>query len=85
MGNNGRRGVDTLAAVRAMEAAGVERGQAKAIAATVRDAVMHEMATKTDIGDVRVAIASMETRLLKVIFTVAVVQTAVIVTLVRLL
>ena len=54
-----------------------DNGQTAVIAATVRDAVTHGMATKADIGDVRVAIASLEARLLKVIFAVAVVRTAV--------
>ena len=54
MANNGQTaGVfDTLAAARAMEAAGVERRQAESIAMTMRDAVTFEAATKADIGDV---------------------------------
>ena len=55
MGNNGQAGggFDTLAAARAMEAAGVERRQAEGIAMTMRDAVTLGAATKADIGDVR--------------------------------
>ena len=46
-------GFDTLAAARAMEAAGVERRQAEGIAMTMRDAVTLGAATKADIGDIR--------------------------------
>ena len=55
MGNNGQAGggFDTLAAARAMEAAGVERRQAEGIAMTMRDAVTFGAATKADIGDVK--------------------------------
>ena len=55
MGNNGQAGggFDTLAAARAMEAAGVERRQAEGIAMTMRDAVTFGAATKADIGDIR--------------------------------
>ena len=55
MANNGQAagGFDTLAAARAMEAAGVERRQAESIAMTMRDAVTFGAATKADIGDVR--------------------------------
>ena len=55
MGNNGQAGggFDTLAAARAMEAAGVERRQAEGIAMTMRDAVTLGAATKADIGDVK--------------------------------
>ena len=55
MGNNGQAGggFDTLAAARAMEAAGVERRQAEGIAMTMRDAVTFGAATKADVGDVK--------------------------------
>ena len=55
MGNNGQAGggFDTLAAARAMEAAGVERRQAEGIAMTMRDAVTLGAATKADVGDVK--------------------------------
>ena len=47
---------DTLAAVRDLEAAGVERAQAEAIAGAVRKAAgagREELATKTDIANLR--------------------------------
>ena len=114
-------GFDTLAAARAMEAAGVERRQAEGIAMTMRDAVTLGAATKADIGDIRrenagakaelkedisdvrreiaavktelkadIAnldnrMSNLETRLVKIIFAVAGGQTALIVTLLKLL
>lgn len=41
---------DTLKAVEALEEAGVEKGQAKATVAMVRNAVTEGVATKTDIA-----------------------------------
>ena len=65
MANNGRTagGFDTLAAARAMEAAGVERRQAESIAMTMRDAVTFGAATKADITDVRREIADVKAEL----------------------
>ena len=43
---------DTLTAARALEAAGIERRQAKAIACTIRSAAAREtLATKADLAD----------------------------------
>ena len=65
MANNGQTagGFDTLAAARAMEAAGVERRQAESIAMTMRDAVTFGAATKADIGDVRREVAGAKAEL----------------------
>ena len=59
---------DTLTAARDLEAAGVERRQAEAIAEGMRQAAgsgRDELATRADLADVRAEIARLETRLVK--------------------
>jgi hypothetical protein len=48
--------IDTLEYVKRLEAAGVDRRQAEAHAAAVRDTVAPQLATKADIDGVRVAL-----------------------------
>ena len=57
---------DTLTAARALEAAGIERRQAEAIAEGMRRAAgadRDELATKADLADVRADLAALEARL----------------------
>ena len=55
---------DTLTAARDLEAAGIERRQAEAIAGTVRTAADREaLATKADLAELRADLAELETRL----------------------
>ena len=59
---------DTLTAARDLEAAGVERRRAEAIAEGMRQAAgssRDELATRADLADVRAEIARLETRLVK--------------------
>ena len=56
---------DTLTAARDLEAAGIERRQAEAIAGTVRTAAADReaLATKADLAELRADLAELETRL----------------------
>ena len=57
---------DTLTTARELEAAGIERRQAEAIAEGMRRAVgadRDELATKADLADVRADLAALEARL----------------------
>ena len=79
---------DTLAYARKLEAAGVEREQARAHADATRDN-RAGLATKRDLRALKAGIeadlAALETRLVKIIFGVAAGQAAVIVALLKLL
>ena len=60
--------LDTAAIVRDLEAAGVERRQADAIAEGMRRAAaagQDELVTKADVASLRAEIAQLETRLIK--------------------
>ena len=77
---------DTLTAARDLEAAGVERRQAEAIAEGMRQAAgagRDELATRADLADVRAEIARLHTRLVKwgigLAFAVAGVTTAAVI------
>ena len=59
---------DTLAAARNLEAAGIERAHAEAIADAVRDAAgadREQLATKADLAVLRTDLAALETRMFK--------------------
>ena len=64
---------DTLAAVRELEEAGVESTQAAAITATIRSAAADGAATRADLEPLatRVALAELETRMTRSLYSVA--------------
>lgn len=76
-------GFDALAAARDIEATGLERAQAEAIADAVRQAAAagrDEPATKADL---EASLANLETRLVRLVFAVAAGQAALIVGLLK--
>jgi len=67
---------DTLKATDMLTSAGIAEEHARAITATMREAVTEGVATKTDIAEVKADIAGLETRVLKVAIGVVVANTA---------